>query len=52
MFLSYLQMPALLLAYPVAYFQELGYLYSGFDTYLEREKACHQVIARLYEYQL
>ena len=52
MFLSYLQMLALLLGYQATYFQELGYLYSGFDTYLEREKACHQVIARLYEYQL
>ena len=36
----------------VTYFQELGYLYSSIDTYLEMEKEYHQVIARLYKFQL
>jgi outer membrane protein, heavy metal efflux system len=36
----------------VTYFQELGYLYSSLDTYLEMEKEYHQVIARLYKFQL
>jgi outer membrane protein, heavy metal efflux system len=36
----------------VTYFQEIGYLYNSYDTFLEAEKDYHQAIARLYRFQL
>jgi outer membrane protein, heavy metal efflux system len=36
----------------VTFFQEIGYLYSSYDTFLKAEKEYQQVIAQLYKFQL